>query len=77
MDIHIEKSGLIKWIQELNDAKIIEKLKKIQMESAVSNDWWDETSDQAKESIQRGLEDIKGGKVHSHESIRKTYVKYL
>jgi len=76
MDIHIEKSGLIKWIQGLNDIAIIEKLKKIQAENSVPRDWWDETSDEAKESIERGLKDIQEGKVHSHETVRKTYEKY-
>jgi len=77
MDIHIEKSGLIKWIQGLSDITIIEKLKKIQAENSVSADWWDETSDEAKESIERGLKDIQDGKVHTHETVRKTYEKYL
>jgi len=77
MDIHIEKSGLIKWIQGLNDVTIIEKLKKIQAENSVSGDWWDETSDEAKKSIERGLKDAQVGKVHAHETVRKTYEKYL
>ncbi len=77
MDIHIEKSGLIKWIQGLSDVAIIEKLKKIQTENSTSRDWWDETSDEAKESIERGLKDMQEGKVHSHDAVRKTYEKYL
>lgn len=77
MDIHIEKSGLIKWIQGLNDIAIIEKLKEIQAENSASKDWWDETSDDVKESIERGLKDKQEGKVHSHEAVRKTYEKYL
>lgn len=40
-------------------------------------DWWNEISEAEKASIERGLEDIKAGRVVSHEEVRKKYLKWL
>jgi predicted transcriptional regulator len=40
-------------------------------------DWYDELSDDAKASIERGLDDIKNGRVISHEVVMKKYKKWL
>jgi predicted transcriptional regulator len=77
MNIQAEKLGLIEWIARLNDSSVIEKLKKIYEENSQTSDWWNEISLQEKESIERGLKDIEEGKVHSHETARKVYEKYL
>lgn len=77
MDIKDEKLGLIEWISGLKDKKTIGKLKKIQEEQCISEDWWDSLKDKELESIKRGLKDIKAGRVHSHETARKFYEKYL
>ena len=77
MNIHIETLGLIEWITGLTDLAIIEKLKKIQVENAQSSDWWDELTTHEKKSIEKGMKDIEEGRVHSHETVRRTYEKYL
>ena len=77
MNIQAEKLGLIEWIARLNDSKTIEKLKQFREEYSKSSDWWDEISITEKESIERGLKDIENGKVHSHDSAKKIYGKYL
>jgi len=77
MNIYIEKLGLIEWITGLNDLSVIEKLKNIQAENALSSDWCDELSTHEKESIEKGMKDIREGRVHSHSTVRKTYEKYL
>jgi predicted transcriptional regulator len=77
MNIHIEKLGLIEWITGLNDLAIIEKLKKIQAENALSSDLWDKLTTHEKESIERGMKDIEEGRVIPHETVRKKYEKYL
>lgn len=41
------------------------------------DDWYDELSDDAKASIERGLDDIKNGRVISHEVVMKKYKKWL
>lgn len=40
-------------------------------------DWYDELSDDAKASIEKGLDDIKNGRVVSHEVVMKKYKKWL
>ena len=77
MNIQLEKLGLIEWITKLNDTSIIQKLVGIKKEHSKSQDWWDELNKEEIESISRGLKNIEEGKVHSHESARKLYEKYL
>ncbi|MCF8297976.1 MAG: hypothetical protein K9J13_10565 [Saprospiraceae bacterium] len=77
MNIQSEKLVLIEWITKLNDLSIIEKLKKIRDDYSKTADWWDDISISEKESIERGMKNIEEGKVHSHETARKLYEKYL
>jgi len=77
MNIQLEKLGLIEWIARLNDSRMIEKLKNLKEEYADSKDWWDQLTKEEIDSINRGLKDIEEGRVHSHESARKAYEKYL
>lgn len=67
MSIQADKYQLIEWITSLNDLAIINRLKSIQQES--SPDWWDDLSKVEKENIEKGLDDIKEGRVHSHENV--------
>ena len=41
------------------------------------NDWWDNVEESAKESIERGLQQAKEGKVIPHEEVMKKYKKCL
>ena len=77
MNIQAKKLGLIEWIARLNDSSIIEKLTRIHHEYSKTSDWWDEISNYEKESIEKGLKDIEEGRVHSHETAKKIYEKYL
>jgi len=77
MNIQAEKLGLIAWIARLNDSSVIEKLKRIYEENSQTSDWWNEISILEKESIEKGLKDIEEGNVHSHDTARKVYEKYL
>jgi hypothetical protein len=77
MNIQTEKLGLIEWISKLNDISIIEKLKSIKEDYSKSKDWWDTLKKEELESIERGLKDLEDGKIHSHETARKVYEKYL
>ncbi len=77
MNIQAEKLGLIEWIARLNDLSILKKLKKIHDEYSKTSDWWDEISNHEKKSIEKGLKDLEEGKVHSHETAKKVYDKYL
>ena len=73
MNIQSEKLKLIEWITKVQDNAIIEKLLRVKEES----DWWDEISVEERQSIERGLNDIKEGKTHQHSSAKKLYEKYL
>ena len=77
MNIQAEKLNLIEWITKLNDSSVIEKLRKIRDEYSKSKDWWDELTKEEIESIERGLKDIEQGRVHSHETAKKLYEKFL
>lgn len=77
MDIQREKLSLIEWISRLNDSSIIEKIREIRKEYSKSEDWWNSLKKEEIESINRGLKDFEEGRVHSHETARKIYEKYL
>jgi hypothetical protein len=77
MNIHSEKLDLIEWISKLNDISIIEKIKKIRKNYIQSKDWGDTLNQEEIESIEEGLKDLEEGRVHSHETARKVYEKYL
>ncbi len=77
MNIHIEKLDLIEWISKLNDISVIEKIKKIRMSYIQSADWGDTLTKEEIESIEEGLKDLEEGRVHSHETAKTIYEKYL
>ena len=63
LDFNIEskKLALIQWLTSLNDVSMIDKI--LELKNKESKDWWDETSDEEKESIEKGLEDANSGKL--------------
>ncbi|NLL27318.1 MAG: hypothetical protein GX259_00830 [Bacteroidales bacterium] len=73
MDIQAKKYLLIEWITSLSDSSLIDKL----MQIAEKSDWWDEISDEERNSIEKGLKDISDGRVISHSDVMKRYEKYL
>lgn len=71
MNIQTEKLSLIEWISQLNDYSIVDRLREIKKHS-------EEQQNQAElESVKRGLKDLEEGRVHSNETARKIYEKYL
>tara|TARA_R110001592_G_scaffold178589_1_gene419715 strand:+ start:1213 stop:1455 length:243 start_codon:yes stop_codon:yes gene_type:complete len=42
------------------------------VELSKTTDWWDEISTENKQSIERGLDDLKNNRVHSDEDVRKS-----
>ena len=71
MDIQIKKLDLIEWIIQLNDVELLSKIKNIRDNSI------NIISEEEKKSINKGLKDIKEGKTHSYEEVKKVYEKYL
>lgn len=76
MNGEIEKLKLIEWIIRLKDDSIVEKLKMLK-EHQKQTDWWDEITEEEKASIEKGLEDIKAGRVIPHDKVKKEYEKWL
>lgn len=76
-DFEKEKLEIIKWIVSLQDETAIEKIKILKSKSSKSADWWDEISEEEKASIEKGLSDIKSGRVKSQKDALKIYGKWL
>lgn len=77
-DLNVEKEKLeiIKWVTGLKDNTAIERLKMLR-EKSKKTDWWDEIIDEEKAAIDKGLEDIKAGRVKPHREAKKLYDKWL
>ena len=77
LDINIEtkKLALIQWLTSLNDVSMIDKIMELKQEE--KKDWWNEISDEEKESIEKRLSDAESGKLTPHSEIIKKYEKWL
>jgi pyruvate-formate lyase-activating enzyme len=71
-----DKQEIIQWVKDLDDDSAIERLKMLR-DHASEKDWWDEVSDAEKAAIEAGLEDVRAGKVTSHQEVRRLYEKWL
>lgn len=76
MNLNHEKNKLIELIRGLNDESIIDQIRLIK-ENPSMQDWWSEISDEEKASIEKGIEDVKAGRVIPHEQVKKRYEKWL
>lgn len=77
MDIQTEKLDLIEWISKLEDSSVINELRKIKEDYSNSKDWADSLKHEELASIERGLKDFENQNVHSHQTARRIYEKYL
>lgn len=75
-NVEKEKLEIIKWVTGLKDRNAIEKLMMLR-DSPRRLDWWNEIVDEEKAAIDRGIEDIKAGRVKPHKEVRKLYEKWL
>jgi predicted transcriptional regulator len=71
-----QKLEIIRWVTELEDETAIERLVFLK-EQAGKGEWWDEISNEEKASIERGLADVKAGRVTPHKKVKKLYAKWL
>ena len=73
LDFNIEskKLALIQWLTSLNDVSMIDKI--LELKQKETKDWWNEISDEEKESIEKGLSDAESGNLKPHSEIRKKY----
>lgn len=77
MNIEKEKLEIINWIITLKDDVAIEKLKMLKNNQKNTLDWWGQIGEEEKEAIEKGLEDIKAGRVGPHQEVKRLYEKYL
>ena len=75
-NIEKEKLEIIKWVTTLKDETSIERLKMLK-DKKVNTDWWNEISEAEKSAIDKGIEDIKAGRVKPHKEIKKLYERWL
>ncbi|MBS1545518.1 MAG: hypothetical protein JST14_17910 [Bacteroidetes bacterium] len=76
LNVEKEKLEIIKWVTGLKDNTAIEKLKMLR-DKPKKKDWWDEISSEERAAIEKGLEDIKAGRVKPHTEAKKLYEKWL
>jgi len=76
MNLEKEKLEIIKWVRTIKDDTSIERLKMLR-DNSRKLDWWDEITNEEKTAIDKGLGDIKAGRVKPHREVRKLYEKWL
>lgn len=76
VNLEKEKLEIIKWVTGLKDNTAIEKLRMLRKNSK-KLDWWNEITDEEKTAIDKGLADIKAGRVKLHKEAKKLYEKWL
>ena len=77
MDANIQnrKIELIQWLSTLTDISVIEKI--MELREQENSEWWDDISEAEKKSIEKGVQDVKSGRVKSHSDVRTNYEKWL
>lgn len=74
-DIALIKKQAKKYL-DAADEKVV-KMVYAMLEVDAQKDWWDDVSNNAKASIERGLKDAKAGNVTSHKEVMKKYKKWV
>jgi predicted transcriptional regulator len=72
--IQDKKIELIQWLSTLDDESIIENL--IRFRESDKKDWWNNTSDEEKQSIEKGIKDADAGKFKSQQKVKKLFEKW-
>jgi hypothetical protein len=76
INIEREKLDIIKWVTGLKDTSALERIRMLRVHPK-KMDWWDEITEEEKSAIDKGLEDIKEGRVRPHKEAKKIYEKWL
>jgi predicted transcriptional regulator len=71
------KAEIIQWITELNDKSTILELRKLKEKLSLKAAISSELSTFQIDSIKRGFEDSKNGRVIPHSEVKKKYEKWL
>lgn len=66
------KTNLHQLIDDISDSKMLQAIYTLlSNKGEEKTDWWDELSVKEKASIERGLKNVKEGRVHSHSEVMK------
>lgn len=65
--IESKKVNLISIISQIYNYDVLIDIENLIMNSKI--DWWDTISDEEKNAVEEGLEDIKNGNVLTHEQV--------
>ena len=76
LNMEREKLEIIKWVTSLKDDTAIERLRMLRANPR-KLDWWNEITDEEKSAIDKGLADIKAGRVKPHKEAKRLYEKWL
>ena len=74
MDIQAEKLSLIKWLTDIEEPVVLQKL--IALKNNQETDWWDEIDDEEKAEIEEGLAEADRGEGITHEEFLAKYNKW-
>ena len=75
MDIQAEKLDLIKWLMDIEEPAVLQKL--IALKNDQQTDWWDLIDDEERAEIEEGLAEADRGNVIPHEEVMAKYKKWL
>jgi hypothetical protein len=67
MNIQAQKLELIEWLASVNDVSIINAI--LELREKKQADWWDSLSDEQKEDIEAGLEDLEAGRKRPFDQV--------
>jgi hypothetical protein len=73
MGLEAIKLELIEWLTKLDDQDTINYLKVVKDSSSDKKDWWQSLTEDQKQGIMRGLQDIEAGRVIDHDEVKKRY----
>ncbi len=77
MDLALKKIELIEWLSRLQDEKLIQRIKALKKGSAEDayKIRMPKTMNDLQEKLDRSEEDIKSGRIHSHEEVKDFFDK--
>ena len=70
MDIQAKKLDLIRWVLQLNDERLLNKIEALQTEDL---DFWNELSDPQRKEIVKAIGELDAGKKHDYEEVIAKY----
>ncbi|MGB3454384.1 MAG: hypothetical protein WBA59_11210 [Moheibacter sp.] len=76
LEIQRKKLELIQWLSTIEDMDFLEKISDL-ISRENKKDWWDETSQAERESIEKGIAQADEGKLNPHSKAREIYGKWL